>query len=54
MKWVGLTLMILAALVYWVSKAIHLNPVFTNVSLASVALGAIIMASGVIISKGDK
>ncbi|WP_159462196.1 hypothetical protein [Halobacillus sp. Marseille-P3879] len=54
MKWVGLILMILSALVYWVSKINDLEPVITNICIASLALGAIVMAAGVFISKGDK
>ena len=54
MKWLGLILMILAALVYWVSKINDLGPVYTNVAIASIALGSMIMAIGGIISKRVK
>ncbi|WP_332699178.1 hypothetical protein [Halalkalibacter lacteus] len=53
-KWVGLILMIIAALVYWVSKVNNLEPIFTNVSIVSIVLGVIIMATGVIIGKRIK
>ncbi|WP_188206867.1 hypothetical protein [Alkalibacillus aidingensis] len=51
MKWVGLMLMVLAALVYWIAKYADLDPVFTNASIIFIAIGAVTMTVGVIRAK---
>ncbi|MFD2925272.1 hypothetical protein [Halobacillus naozhouensis] len=50
-KWIGLILMIAGGLTYWLSKFNDLGPLWTNASLISIALGAVIMATGVILDK---
>ncbi|MFD2043402.1 hypothetical protein ACFSTA_03330 [Ornithinibacillus salinisoli] len=50
-EWIGLILMVAAAVVYWITKYNDQYAIWTNVSIVCITLGAVIIAISVFVGK---